>query len=53
MEIATTSGGPAMIKEAELDELRMRMRGLLLCAGQPGYEEARVIFNGMFDRAPR
>jgi FAD/FMN-containing dehydrogenase len=52
MEIATTMGGPADIAEAEIDELRMTMRGPLLRAGQPGYDEARVIFNGMFDRRP-
>src|SRR5262245_50601189 len=52
MEIATTIGGPAVIAEAEIDELRTMMRGSLLRAGQPGYDEARVIFNGMFDRRP-
>lgn len=52
MEIAATIGGPAVIAEAEIDELRMMMRGSLLRAGQPGYDEARVIFNGMFDRRP-
>ncbi len=52
MEIATTSGSPAVIDEAELDELRMRMRGPLLRVGDPGYDEARVVFNGMFDRRP-
>ena len=52
MEIATTIGGPADIAEAEIDELRMMMRGSLLRAGQPGYDDARVIYNGMFDRRP-
>jgi FAD/FMN-containing dehydrogenase len=52
MEIATTTGGPADIADAEIEELRMTMRGPLLRAGQPGYDEARVIFNGMFDRRP-
>ena len=52
MEIATTIGGPAVIAEAEIDELRMMMRGSLLRAGQPGYDDARVIYNGMFDRRP-
>ncbi len=52
MEIATTIGGPVDIAEAEIDELRMTMRGPLLRAGQPGYDDARVIYNGMFDRRP-
>ena len=30
----------------------MRMRGPLLRVGQAGYDEARVIFNGMFARRP-
>jgi FAD/FMN-containing dehydrogenase len=52
IEIATASGSKAVIDEADLDELRMRMRGLLLRDGQAGYDEARVIFNGMFARRP-
>jgi FAD/FMN-containing dehydrogenase len=52
MEIANTLGAPSVIGEAEIDELRMMMRGPLLRAGQPEYDEARVIFNGMFDRRP-
>jgi hypothetical protein len=30
----------------------MKMRGLLLRSCQSGYDEARAIFNGMFDRRP-
>ncbi len=52
MEIATTIGSPAVIDEAEIDDLRMIMRGPLLRSGHPGYDEARAIFNGMFDRHP-
>ena len=52
IEIATTSGSQAVIDEADFDELRMRMRGPLLRVGHAGYDEARVVFNGMFDRRP-
>jgi FAD/FMN-containing dehydrogenase len=52
MEIATTIGGPALIAEAEIDGLRMTMRGALLRPAEPGYDAARIIFNGMFDRRP-
>ena len=52
MEIVATIGAAAIIDEAEIDELQTMMRGALLRAGQPGYDEARVIFNGMFDRRP-
>jgi FAD/FMN-containing dehydrogenase len=52
MQIATTSGSPAVIDETEIVELRTSMRGPLLRPGDPGYDQARVVFNGMFDRRP-
>ena len=52
MEIASTSGSPAGINEAELDELQSNLRGTLLRADHSGYDDARIIFNGMFDRRP-
>ncbi|HEU0140603.1 MAG TPA: hypothetical protein VFQ79_12855 [Bryobacteraceae bacterium] len=52
MEIATSHGNPVTIAEADLDDLRIAMRGSLLRPGSLGYDEARVVFNGMFDRHP-
>ncbi|MFN0169541.1 MAG: FAD-binding oxidoreductase, partial [Bryobacteraceae bacterium] len=53
MEIAGTKGSrPVFVDEAEVADLRARMRGPLLRPGDPGYDGARVIFNGMFDRRP-
>lgn len=52
MEIATSHGNPVTIDEADLDDLRIAMRGSLLRPGSLGYDEARVVFNGMFDRHP-
>lgn len=52
MEIATISGSPAVVDDAEFEELRKRMRGPLLRPNDPGYDQARVVFNGMFCRRP-
>ena len=52
MQVATISGSPALIDENEIEHLRLSMRGPLLKPGQPDYDKARVIFNGMFDRRP-
>lgn len=35
-----------------IDELRPRLRGPLLAAGDPGYDDARLIWNAMIDRRP-
>lgn len=34
------------------ESLRERMRGTVLYAGDAGYDEARGVFNGRFDRRP-
>ena len=52
MQIATTSGSKSRIDEKEIEQLRVSMRGRLLLPGEPDYDRARVIFNGMFDRRP-
>ena len=35
------------------DQLREQVRAPVLSAGDPGYEEARAVHNGMFDRHPK
>jgi FAD/FMN-containing dehydrogenase len=45
-------GKPLTLKGADIDELRAGLRGELLGAGQPGYEEARRLWNPSFDRHP-
>jgi FAD/FMN-containing dehydrogenase len=52
MQIATTSGSKAVIDDKHIEQLRAGMRGRLLLPGEPDYDQARVIFNGMFDRRP-
>jgi FAD/FMN-containing dehydrogenase len=36
-----------------IDELRQQVRAPVLTAGDPGYEDARTVHNGMFDRHPK
>ncbi len=52
MRVATISAGPALIDASEIEQLRVSMRGRLLMPGEPDYDKARVVFNGMFDRRP-
>ena len=46
----TTVGQPATGVSA--GPLRERVRGLVLTAGDEGYDQARAVHNGMFDKHP-
>ncbi len=35
-----------------IDQLRERIRAAVITAGDPGYDEARAVHNGMFDKHP-
>jgi FAD/FMN-containing dehydrogenase len=52
LQIAGNSTSTATIDDGKIEELRMSLRGPLLTPGDPSYEEARVIYNGAFDRRP-
>ena len=45
-------GKPIAIARADIKEFRASLRGQLLLAGNDGYEQARKIWNGVFDRHP-
>ncbi|MCK5571558.1 MAG: FAD-binding protein, partial [Bacteroidetes bacterium] len=45
-------GGEVKLEQSVIDDLRSRLRGTLLLSGDPGYDEARSIWNGMIDRRP-
>ena len=47
---ASTAGQPATGMSVE--PLRERVRGHVVTAGHEGYDEARAVHNGMFDKRP-
>jgi FAD/FMN-containing dehydrogenase len=51
-EIATNRGGRFTVEETELVRLKDRLRGELIVPGNPGYEEARKVWNGLIDKRP-
>jgi len=52
VSIKTRSGAPATVSPDAIDALRARLRGPLCLPGEPGYEQARTIWNAMIDRHP-
>ncbi len=52
MQIATQSRTPLAVGDDAVAGLRASFRGALLRAGDPEYDQARRVFNGMFDRRP-
>jgi FAD/FMN-containing dehydrogenase len=41
-----------MVQQAATESLKKHLRGQLLCQDDPGYNEARKIWNGMIDKRP-
>ncbi len=48
----TTAGTEIVLEEVAIETLKRSLRGELLRDGDPGYDEARVIWNGMIDKKP-
>lgn len=51
MQIATREGIPIEIGDAAVAELQAMLHGSLLCPGEAGYDEARVISTGCLTAA--
>ena len=49
---AGLDGGTLSLKRTDVAELRAALRGELITAGQPGYDQARRLWNPAFDRHP-
>ncbi len=52
IQASLTNGETTTLEGAGLEELQASLRGSLLLAGDPGYDEARTIWNAMIDRKP-
>src|SRR5688572_21640176 len=48
----TGDGKKILLPAADVEDFRAGLRGQLLLRDAAGYEDARRIFNGMFDRRP-
>ena len=45
-------GGEGFVSRKDCDDLRASLRGALLLSSDPGYDNARHLWNGAFDRHP-
>ncbi len=52
INVATVSGEKTAVQAEHLDRLSGAFRGQLLTPGDPGYDEARTVWNAMIDRKP-
>ncbi|HEY6123432.1 MAG TPA: FAD-binding oxidoreductase [Steroidobacteraceae bacterium] len=52
LPILSRTGKQLLLTRAEVEELRSGLHGALLLNGDSGYEQARRIWNGAFDRRP-
>jgi FAD/FMN-containing dehydrogenase len=50
--IRKNDGGQATLAPADVDALRAQLRGALCLPGDPGYDQARTLWNAMIDRKP-
>lgn len=48
----TMAGAETVLRSSDVDDFRAGLRGQLLLPEQSGYDEARRIWNGSFDRRP-
>lgn len=48
----TLTGATTPLRGSDLQDLAMSLRGQVLLPDQPGYDDARRVWNGMFDKRP-
>ena len=52
MKVKTMDGREIDLKQENLNNLKMRLRGKLVVSGDADYDECRKVWNDMFDRKP-
>jgi len=52
LHVTTTIGADTTIDDAALEAFKTSLRGELLRPGDPGYDDARKVWNGMIDKRP-
>ena len=52
LELNTNGGAKVAIEDSVFEAFGARLRGELIRSGDAGYEEARLVWNGMIDRHP-
>src|SRR5437867_13077592 len=52
VSVKTADGAAIAVTPEKLDALRAQLRGALCLPGEPGYEDARTLWNAMIDRRP-
>ena len=52
LQVITTTGGGATLKETSLKALKASLRGPLLFPSDAGYDNTRKLWNGMIDKRP-
>ena len=50
--LKTVTGAAITLDSKALDDLRSKLQGALCLPGEPGYDEARILWNAMIDRRP-
>jgi len=52
LSVTTLTGGDSVLEDAAVLDFRTRLRGPLLTPADAGYDDARLIHNGMHDKRP-
>ncbi len=52
LQVITNTGANTVLAEATVEEFKGSLRGALLQPDDAGYDDARIVWNGMIDRRP-